>query len=122
MHPLHDVPCSLTALHRDDDRGPTHHLDMKGGNVGDLAFSNGDEARSLRSGLANVPSLEIAGEHHVRPLVEDGALMNVAQGPVVVALIDKVIEGTRCIVGMPPMPPRAVCRTPMLKLLSSGSG
>jgi len=74
---------------------------MKGGNVGDLAFSNGDEARSLRSGLANVPSLEIAGEHHVRPLVEDAALMNVAQGPVVHARRPQVVQGTGGVVFMP---------------------
>ena len=42
--------------------------------------------------LANVPPLEIAGEDHVRPFVQDIPLMHVAEGPVVIALVDEVIE------------------------------
>jgi len=43
-------------------------------------------------------SLEIPWEDHIRSLVQHAALMYVAKGPVVVALIHKVVERTRGVV------------------------
>ena len=47
-----------------------------------------------------MPALQIAAEHNMRPFVKHRGLMHVRQRPVVVSLVDEVIDGARRIVGV----------------------
>src|SRR5207237_711861 len=58
----------------------------------DLIVDDLDDGCALRPTLAHVAALEVAGEDHVRTLVQDGALVDVAKRPVVVTACDEVVK------------------------------
>ncbi len=71
-----------------------------GSNSVSLAVLDRYQVRALRAGFTNVSSLEIAGENHMRPFVKNVGLMDMAEGPIVIALGDKIIERTGGVVGV----------------------
>jgi hypothetical protein len=87
-----------------------------------LAILDYDKRRAFRATLADMSALEIAAKHDVRSLVQDGGLVNMHERPIVVALVDQVLDGARRKVDMPPLPPSPVCRTPILKQPAIGDG
>ena len=73
---------------------------MKRRNLLDLAVLDRDKRCAFRTAFADVPALKIAAEGDMRPLVQDGGLVHMRERPIVVALVDQVLDGARRIVGV----------------------
>ena len=99
-HPLAHIGETPGVLDRNLHPGPAHDVEGDELDGGDFVGTNGHEASPLGAGLPDVTPLQVPGEDHVRSLVQNVALMHVAEGPVVVALRGKLRERTRRIARM----------------------
>ena len=56
-----------------------------------------------------MPSLEIAAKCYMRSLMQNGSLMNMGKRPVVVTLVDQVLDCARRIISVAAATGRAAC-------------
>ena len=54
----------------------------------------------LWTALPDMAALKIAAKGDMRPLVQDGSRVNMRERPVIVALVDQVLDSARRIIGM----------------------
>ena len=97
----HTVRClrhSRTSVNRNSQSGPTHDFTGNWMCLSKFAILDCNEVCALGASLLDVAPLEIAGEDHVRSLVENRCLMHVTERPVIVSLVDEVIERAGSIV------------------------
>jgi hypothetical protein len=85
----------------DRENLPPHDVEVLVLDGLDAALFHGDHRGALRSELARVSPLQIAGEYDVRRFAQHLALMDVAERPVVVALVDQRFDATRRVVFVP---------------------
>ena len=91
---------SATFNHRHLQMGPSHDIDMEWRDFRNLAVLYGNERCSLRTALSNMPALEIAAKCYMRSFVQNSGLMNMCKRPIVVTLVDQVLDCARCIIGV----------------------
>ena len=101
-HAIDRLCNARTPVNRNRHLSPAHDVAGNRNHFGKFAILDRNDVRTLGADLANVATLEIAREDHVRSLVENGRLMHMTESPVMVSLIDKVIERTGGIVGVTP--------------------
>ena len=121
-HAVHRLSHSGTSIKGNSQSRPTYDVARNGTRLDKFTILDGKQVRTLGARFANVAPLEVAGEDYVRPLMKNGRLMHMAKGPVIVSLVDQVIERAGSIVGMAPIPPSPVWSTPMLNMPAIGSG
>ena len=81
---------------------PSNDIDVERRNLLGLAILDRNKRGAFGAALADMATLKIAAECDMRPLVQNGGLVHMGQRPVIVSLVDKVLDGARRVVGMAP--------------------
>ena len=81
------------TVHRHRQMDPAHAINMERRDLLDLAVLDRNKRSAFRAAFPDVPALQIAAEDNMRPLVENGGLMHMRERPIVVALVDQVLDG-----------------------------
>ncbi len=79
---------------------PADDIRLDGSKVGNLAILYGDKAGAFRTGLADMAALQVAAEDNVRVAVKHVTLMHMRERPIIVPLVDEIIEAARRVIGM----------------------
>ena len=99
----------LDVLPADDVVGPRVHRDH-------VAAVDRHRHRPLRARLADVAALQISRKDDVRAFVQDLALMDMAQRPIVVARIHQIGKGAGRVVRMPALAAEAGVQDPDVEI------
>ena len=99
-HALQCFGIAVTAIDANLEMCPADDIGVERTKFDDFTLLDGDEIRALGACFADMPSLKVSGENHMGILVENNAVMNVTERPIIVALGHEVIERTGCIVRM----------------------
>src|SRR5690349_17736248 len=94
---IEHVFACLTVGDIDPTIFPTQHVQRAEIHGSSTSIVHSDQKTTFSSGLANMPSLQIARKGDQRFLAQNLSLMNVSQSPIVVALLTQIIERTRGI-------------------------
>ena len=101
-HAVDRLSHSRASINGKSQSSPAHDIARNGNRLDQFTILDGEQERTLGARFANVASLEVTGEDYVRPLVKNGRLMYMAESPVIVSLVDQVIERAWRIVGVAP--------------------
>src|SRR5579875_3047293 len=83
------------AVDRDFAHFPTQHVQRLLPQIDDAPAIDPHNGTTLGSCFANMSSLQISGIHNMRVFMEDLTHVNVAQSPVVVALVPEIVDAAR---------------------------
>ena len=101
---------------------PAHNVERLESYVGLLAVVDGNDQAALGAGLANMAALQIAGKINVLFVTESLALMDMAQGPIVVAFEPQIVERARGVAFVPFAPRAASMQQTNIEMAGRGLG
>src|SRR6266536_285451 len=99
-HEIDSVRCGLTLIRRHQQVGPSNNIDIERRNLIDLAVLDRNKRCALGTALPDMSALKIATECDMRPLVQNCGLVDMGHRPVIVALVDQILDGARRIIKM----------------------
>ncbi len=99
-HEIDSVRCGLTLIRRHQQVGPSNNIDIERRNLIDLAVLDRNKRCALGTALPDMSALKIATDCDMRPLVQNCGLVDMGQRPVIVALVDQILDGARRIIKM----------------------